>query len=219
MPALFITGTDTGVGKTWFTCWLVRQWREQGMDAVGLKPISAGDRDDAKVLREASGNTLPLDDINPIHLREPASPLVAARVENRELDFSSLNRQISGICSKHDRIAVEGVGGWRVPLARNYEVRDWAHDLGLPVVVVARNALGTLNHTLLTVASIRDAGLTCAGVVLNGGPDAPASPDLDLARRTHAGVLIDLLRLPVLDFDRRVEAAGEVPVWLGGKEI
>jgi dethiobiotin synthetase len=218
MPAFFVTGTDTSVGKTWFTCWLVRRWRALGHRAAGLKPLSAGDRDDAQLLRAASDQSLSLGEINPVHLRAPAAPLVAARAEERELDFAKLNQHIRALVSVHDLLAIEGVGGWRVPLARDYDVRAWARDLGFPVVVVARNALGTLNHTILTVASVREAGLTCAGVVLNAGP-APASPDFDLARRTHAEVLRDLLRLPVFDFDRRAEAAGQVPVWLGGKEI
>jgi len=103
-------------------------------------------------------------------------------------------------------------------------VRDWARDLQFPVVVVARGSLGTLNHTLLTVDSIRDAGLTCAGVVVNAGPDEGSSPDrvspdLDLTRRQNVALLRDMLRLPVLEFDRRFQAAGHVPLWLGGKEI
>ena len=111
-----------------------------------------------------------------------------------------------------------------MPLAPDYEVRDWARDLGFPVVVVARGTLGTLNHTLLTVDSIRDAGLACAGVVVNPGPQEKASPnrvspDLDLARRRNVALLRDLLGLPVLELDGRVQAASHVPLWLGGKEV
>ncbi len=79
MPHFFITGTDTGVGKTWLTCWLVRAWRAQGLKAAALKPIASGDRNDALLLREAMGELLTLDEINPVHFREPAAPLVAAR--------------------------------------------------------------------------------------------------------------------------------------------
>src|SRR5471032_953145 len=87
MQAFFITGTDTGVGKTWFTCWLLRAWRAQGHAVAALKPISTGDRDDALLLREASGDSLSLDEINPHHFREPGAPLLAARAENRSIDF------------------------------------------------------------------------------------------------------------------------------------
>ncbi len=219
MPSFFITGTDTGVGKTWFTAWLTRAWRAQGYSAAALKPISSGDRQDSEVLREAAGGVLSLDEINPLYFREPAAPLVAARAENREIDFTTENDRILALSKRFTHLAVEGVGGWRVPLASNYDVRDWARDLGFPVVVVARPMLGTLNHTRLTVDSIRDAGLTCAGVILNAGLETAPSPDFDLARRTNLGLLRDLLLLPVLEFDRRVEASGHVPVWLGGEEI
>ncbi len=216
MPSYFITGTDTGIGKTWLTCWLTRAWRQQGHNAAALKPISSGDRSDAEFLREAADNVLSLDEINPIHFREPAAPLLAARVENRDIDFPALNRSIATMSSHFSHLAVEGVGGWRVPLAPNYEVRDWARDLALPVVVVALNRLGVLNHTLLTVDSIRETGLICAAVVVNAGPDP--SPDLDLARRDNVLLLESLLRLPVFEFDGRAQASGRVPVCLGGRE-
>jgi dethiobiotin synthetase len=220
MPSFFITGTDTGVGKTWFTCWLIRSWRARGHDAAGLKPISTGDRGDAMLLREASGNILTLDEINPVHFREPAAPLIAAREENQEIDFTAQNRAIHAFRSRFSHLAVEGVGGWRVPLAPGYDVRDWARDLALPVVVVARAGLGTLNHTLLTVESIQRAGLVCAGVVLNTGAEENGdamSPDLDLARRTNRALLESLLLLPVFDLDGLAQAAGKIPVWLGGE--
>src|SRR5271155_3914070 len=224
MSAFFITGTDTGVGKTFFTCWLVRAWQARGHTAAALKPISTGDREDALCLREIIGSRLTLDEINPVHFREPAAPLLAARAENRSVDFTALNRKIEVMRARFSHLAVEGVGGWRVPLAPGYDVRDWARDLGFPVVVVARGSLGTLNHTLLTVDSIRAAGLACAGVVVNAGPEkdsAPdrVSPDLDLARSRNVALLRDLLGLPVLEFDRHVQASGHVPVWLGGEEV
>jgi dethiobiotin synthetase len=153
--------------------------------------------------------------------RAEAAPLVAAREENRGIDFKAENRRIGGLSERFDFLAVEGVGGWRVPLAPGYDVRDWARDLGFPVVVVARGTLGTLNHTQLTVESIRAAGVTCAGVVVNAGPEndaARALPDFELVRRTNLDRLHDLLLLPIFEFDRRAEIAGEVPVWLGGKQ-
>ncbi len=212
---LFITGTDTGVGKTHFTSWLLRAWRRAGRNAVALKPLATGDREDALTLQRAMDSRLTLDEINPIHFREPAAPLVAAKMENRTIDFTKLNATIHETCARFPHVAVEGVGGWRVPLAPDYEVREWARELGLPVVVVARGSLGTLNHTLLTVESIRAAGVTCAGIVVNAG--AEDSPDLDLVRGRNVALLRDLLSLPVLEFDRGVEAAGRLPAWLGGE--
>ncbi len=219
MPSFFITGTDTGVGKTTFTCWLVRAWLALGGNAAALKPISTGDRGDAIQIKDALDSRLGLDEINPVYFHEPAAPLIVARAENRSIDFTNLNERIRTIAAAHSHFAVEGVGGWRVPLAPGYDVRDWARNLGFPVIVVARGSLGTLNHTLLTVDSIRDTGLTCAGVIVNAWPEEGTSPDLDLARSNNVALLRDLLRLPLFEFDRRVQATGHVPVWLGGKEI
>jgi dethiobiotin synthetase len=131
------------------------------------------------------------------------------------IDFPALNRTVLATAAQFSHVAVEGVGGWRVPLAPGYEVRDWARDLGLPVVIVARAGLGTLNHTLLTVESIRAAGVTCAGIVLN--PGALPEGDSTLARRTNGALLQDLLGLPVFQGEGATEAAGEVPLWLGGE--
>ena len=206
------------MGKTWFTCRLVRHWRALGHDAVGLKPISAGGREDAELLRAAATEALTLDAVNPVHLREPAAPLVAAQAEQQVIDFNALNRTVLATASGYSRVAVEGVGGWRVPLAPGYEVRDWARDLGLPVVVVARAGLGTLNHTLLTVDSIRATGLTCAGIVLNPGAEpseAPSGEASTLARRTNGPLLQDLLGLPV--FQVEGATARQIPLWLGGE--
>lgn len=219
MPHYFITGTDTNVGKTYVTCWLVRQWLAEGHSVGALKPIATGNRDDAIQIKAALASQDGLDEINPIHFREPASPLMAAMLEQRSIDFPALNQRILEVAGRFSHFAVEGVGGWRVPLAPGYTVRDWALDLALPVVVVARGSLGTLNHTILTVDSIRAAGLTCAGVIVNAWPEEGTSPDLDLARSRNVGLLRDLLGLPLLEFSRSVEAAGHVPGWLGGKEI
>jgi len=229
MPSFFITGTDTGVGKTWLTCWLARAWQRQGHTVAALKPISTGGRDDAFCLRDAIGSRLTLDEINPVHFDEPAAPLLAAQAEGRSIDFTALNQGIQAICARFSHSAVEGIGGWRVPLAPGYDVRDWARDLGYSVVVVARGTLGTLNHTVLTVDSVVAAGLICAGVVVNAGPEEAASPDwgspsrvspdLDLARGRNVALLRDLLGLPVFELHGRAQASGHVPVWLGGKEI
>jgi dethiobiotin synthetase len=212
---LFITGTDTGVGKTYFACWLIRAWRREGYNAAALKPIATGDREDAIALRQALDLRFTLDEINPVHFRQPAAPLLAAREEARVIDFPRLNAGIRDTRARFSHVAVEGVGGWRVPLGDHYEVRDWARELRLPIVVVARGSLGTLNHTLLTVESIHAAGLACAGIVVNAG--ANPSPDLDPILGRNAALLRQLLGLPVLEFDRRVETAGHLPLWLGGK--
>src|SRR5687767_5594426 len=163
----FVTGTDTGVGKTYVVSQMIRALRKDGIDAVGMKPICCGDRDDAEVIYRASEGVVPLNDINPVWLRTPAAPYTAAMIEGRTIDLALIRESFERLLSSHQRVIVEGVGGWRVPIARDYFVSDLARDFALPVVVVVSNRLGAINHTLLTVDAIRAAGLECAGIILN----------------------------------------------------
>jgi dethiobiotin synthetase len=205
----FVTGTDTDVGKTYFSAWLVRTWRRQGKTAAALKPISCGDRRDAEILADAAEGKISLDEVNPVCLATPAAPLAACRLENRPLDLPALAAQISRQRERWPYLLVEGVGGWRVPITPQESVREWAASLGLPVLVVARAGLGTLNHTLLTVDSIRQSGLVCAGLILNthGAPESPA-------RSTNPALLREATGLPLLEFTGQVEAAGHLHAWL-----
>lgn len=188
----FITGTDTGVGKTRVTCLLLAALRAEGRDAVGYKPVSAGDREDATLLAEASGIE-DLDAINPLHYHTAVAPYVAAMLENRPLDPALLVAGYRDLAARHELVLVEGAGGWEVPLAPNYRISDLAAELDLPVVIVAANKIGALNHILLTMNAIKARGLTCAGVVLNELED-----ELDTAKITNKGVLEDLTGVPLL---------------------
>jgi dethiobiotin synthetase len=210
---LFITGTDTGIGKTYFTAWLVKQWRQLGHHAAGLKPIACGDREDAKALRAAVDNELTLDEINAVHFLSPTSPHVAALVEHRNVDWGGIAASIAAAKMRFTHVAVEGVGGWLVPVEGEKTVREWAIEMNLPVLVVARAGLGTINHILLTVESVRAAGLTVAGVVLNAGLDEKDSA-YPLARNTNAETLATLIPEPILVFDRAVEKSNDLPAWL-----
>ncbi len=191
--SFFITGTDTGVGKTYVTRLLLEVLRNEGKDAVGYKPVSCGDRDDAAILAEASGG-LGLDEVNPLHLNTPVAPYVACLLENRTLDPAELLAGFHQLASRHDTVLVEGAGGWEVPLAPDYRISDLAADLNLPVILVAGNKLGALNHVILTVNAIREKGLTCAGIVLNQLED-----EMDTAMITNKGVIEDLTGVPLLD--------------------
>jgi len=194
VKGLFGTGTDTGVGKTRFCSLLVKALRHNGLDAVGMKPFCCGDRTDAELLYEASGGVAPLELINPVWLRVPASPYTASLVENRALDVDTARAAFEQLASMHQYVVVEGVGGWRVPLTGQMCLSDFALKLGLPVLVVAANRLGALNHTRLTVDAILAKGAPCAGVVLNEA-HAPAP---DAATVTNRGVLEELLPVPML---------------------
>jgi dethiobiotin synthetase len=191
--SFFITGTDTGVGKTYVTRLILETLRQEGIDAVGYKPVSCGDREDASVLSAASGGVAP-DEINPVHLKAPLAPYVAGMLENRVVDPAELLAGYQKLAEKHASVLVEGVGGWEVPIAANYRVSDLAADLKLPVVLVAGNRLGVLNHTLLTVEAIRAKGLVCAGIILNQLED-----EMDTAMITNKGVIEDLTGVPLLD--------------------
>ena len=191
--SLFVTGTDTGVGKTYVTRLILETLRREGIDAAGYKPIACGDREDSVVLAAASGG-LTLDEVNPVHFQTPVSPYVAGLLENRSIDTAALLSGYQQLASRHAQVIVEGVGGWEVPLAANYRVSDFAKELALPVVLVAANRLGALNHILLTVDAIRAKGLTCAGIILNQLGD-----ELDTAMITNKGVVEDLTGVPLLD--------------------
>lgn len=188
----FITGTDTDVGKTYVTRLILESLRNAGIDAVGYKPVACGNRADATILAAASGN-LPRDEVNPVFLKPALSPLVAGMLENRAVTLAELLQGYQHLAARHASVLVEGVGGWEVPLAPGLRVSDLAAALALPVIVVAANRLGCLNHALLTVAAIRARGLTCAGIILNQLAD-----EMDTAMITNKGVLAELAGVPLL---------------------
>ena len=145
------------------------------------------------LLAAASGG-LPLDEVNPIHLKTSVAPYVAGLLENHQIDPAALVSSYQKLAAAHPQVIVEGVGGWEVPIAPNYRVSDLAKDLGLPVLLVAGNRLGALNHILLSVDAIRAKGLRCVGIILNQLDD-----ELDTAMITNKGVLEDLTGLPLIE--------------------
>jgi len=181
---LFLTGTDTGVGKTFTTALLTRAFRDAGLGTIALKPLCSGERSDVEILRAASGNALSLDETNPIWLQAPAAPLVAARLENRTLSLDPLLDWFRKLSSQHSSLLVEGAGGWLVPITDTETLADFAVRLGLPVIPVVANRLGCINHALLTIESIRARSLPCPGIILNH-----LTPAADIAQRTNAQIL------------------------------
>ena len=199
--SFFITGTDTGVGKTYVTSRLVRGLRARGIDAVPFKPMCCGGREDAEVLCEAAGGALALNEVNPVWLRAPAAPYTASLIENRAVDLDLIHETYGRLRERHAAVLVEGVGGWLVPIRQDLTTADLAAEWGLPVVIVVGNRLGSLNHTALTVQAIRAAGLACAGLVFNNGAPGsfePSADDQTLARGTNRGVLETWLDVPIL---------------------
>jgi len=210
MKGIFITGTDTGVGKTYFTSLLTRALRKRSVPAIPLKPISAGDRTDSILLSEATGGVISPIEINPVHFPAPLSPYAASMVEGRPFPWGILRERMEKLAQTYEGpFLVEGAGGWRVPLDSSMGIREWAQELSLPVVVVARNSLGTLNHTLLTVDSIRQSNLPLLGVVLND-----TTPKPDDSSITNPALLEQLTRLPVLSLPYQSIQLPSLPSWL-----
>ena len=193
---VFITGTDTGIGKTFVTALLLAELRRRGVHAVAFKPIACGasGRADAKLYAELMDGELSLEEINPIWLRKPLAPWVAARLEKRRLNLDRVHRQFRDLCSRFPFVLVEGVGGWLVPIKQNYFVRELATDFKLPLIVVGRPRLGTLNHTLLTVESARAARLPVRVIVLNDSVGGKSG----LPERTNGRAIQELTGIPVV---------------------
>jgi dethiobiotin synthetase len=169
---LFVTGTDTGVGKSVVAAAIVAALRARGTAVRALKPVITGlddapDADwppDHELLARAAG-CLPTE-VALIRYGPAVSPHLAAELSGRPIDPGGLVSSLRAAVADGETMIVEGVGGLLVPISRDYDVRRLAHDLGLPLVIAARPGLGTINHTLLTLEAARRASLEIAGVVL-----------------------------------------------------
>jgi dethiobiotin synthetase len=177
----FVTGTDTGVGKTLVACALVRALRARGLDVGVMKPaetgVAAAGPHDALALQEAAKADDPLDLICPQSFAMPAAPPAAAAAEGRQVDAGRIQAAFARLAARHELMVVEGAGGLLVPLTATSCMADLARELGLPLIVVARGALGTINHTLLTLEAASSRGLAVAGVVVSHGSGALGAAD------------------------------------------
>ena len=198
---LFITGTDTSVGKTLITAGIAAALRDRGIDVGVMKPIETACSSrrgrlvplDAVTLREASGSHDKLDLINPYRFREPLAPMVAAERAGQRIDIRRVVEQFLHLARQHHVVLVEGAGGLLVPITEKVSFLDLAVLLRLPLLVVIGSRLGALNHARLTVETALRARLEVAGAILNH-PSADRSP----ARRTNLLALRRLLPVPVL---------------------
>ncbi|MBV8813562.1 MAG: dethiobiotin synthase [Verrucomicrobia bacterium] len=187
-----VTGTDTGVGKTFCCCGLIRAATKAGLKCIGMKPLCTGDTEDVHLIAEAAGNRVPLHLINQVWLRPPLAPYAAAMLEQRPIDLLAIKEAYQELSSRHEFVLVEGAGGLLVPILQNYNFRDLAADLNLKIVLVAGNRLGAINHTLLTAEAVKQAGLQLALVILNELGPAP-----NLAGQTNPSILEELLTAPL----------------------
>ena len=196
----FVTGTDTGVGKTLFSAALVRAWSDLGVSAVGMKPVAAGAElrdgvwvnEDVALLRAASGIQAPAELVNPYLFREAIAPHLAADHKGVTIELPRIVAAYETLAGMADVVVVEGVGGFRVPLGPGRDTADLAASLGLPLILVVGMRLGCLNHALLTVEAIAARGLGLAGWVANRIDPDMAAYDENLA------TLVRLLPAPLL---------------------
>ena len=180
---VFVSATDTGAGKTAVTAGIAAVLRRRGVDVGVFKPVSSGGTADARLLAEAAGVADALELVNPVRLEAPLSPNVAAELEGRQVPLEPIDDAYRRLTQRHDIVLVEGVGGLLVPIRDDFLVSDLARRLDLPLLVVARAALGTINHTMLTLEAADRRDLDVIGVVYNttspGDPRAAGtSPDV-----------------------------------------
>lgn len=187
---VFVTGTDTGIGKTVAACALIRALALRGIDVVPMKPIAAGaithdggwaNEDSIALLRSAGRDGAPLADVTPILLREPMAPHIAAAREKRRITLEPITAAFQRLAAGGRFVVVEGVGGFKVPLGDRLDAVDLARALNLPVLLVVGMRLGCLNHALLTAEAIRAAGLPFAGWIANAIDPAMAVAEENVA--------------------------------------
>ncbi len=202
MAGFFITGTDTGVGKTVVTAGLLAGFQQQGRSVGVMKPLETGvdaecssaANSDALFLMECGGIRDSLAEVCPVRLKPAASPYQAARMENRCIEPERLLTAYRKLAIKYDWMLVEGVGGVHVPITGDYGILDLMSDLDLPAIVVTRYQLGTLNHTLLTLEALHRKEIPVAGVIFNHtGPEEPDAIEME-----QPGLIGELTDVPVL---------------------
>ncbi|XRO76992.1 dethiobiotin synthase [Methanocaldococcus sp. 10A] len=168
---IFITGTDTGVGKTYVSAILAENLKKMGVNVGYLKPVETGGRDDTLTLKNVLKNDDDLDLMNPINLKNPLSPNIAFEVENVQLTLDEIKEKIKNayeiLKNKYDFLIVEGAGGVCVPIKEYFLMSDLIKFLDLDAVVVSRPNLGTINHTLLTIEHLRNKNINVRGVIIN----------------------------------------------------
>ncbi len=200
LRGVFVTGTDTGVGKTYIGAALAALLKERGLDVGVMEPAETGVTDpeapryskDAARLVAAAGVDDPPDLVVPYRLREPLAPAVAAELEGRKISAEVVLSAYAELRRRHEFLLVEGAGGIAVPFNENLDMAGLARTLDLPLLVVSSTGLGTINGSVLTVEYARACGLKMLGILLNLRQKVP-----DVAERTNPGVLARLTRLPI----------------------
>ena len=199
---IFITGTDTGVGKTYIGTGIAGELKKRKIRLGVMKPAETGCRraagrlvpQDALRLMQAAGTRDSLALVSPCRFRRPLAPSIAAELEGAPVSISAIMKAFRTLSKRHDLMIVEGAGGILVPLTAKFTYLDLAEKMGLPVVVVARPGLGTINHTLLTIEVLRKRGVNVAGIVIN----YTRCQGRGLAERTGPAMIEKMSGIPIL---------------------
>jgi dethiobiotin synthetase len=195
--AIFITATDTGIGKTVVSAGIAKCLKSNGIDVGVMKPIATGSSrssEDAKFLAMAIKSTDNIDIINPVYFQVPISPYVAARLKRKKISLEKIKNAYKELLCRHKFLVIEGIGGLMVPILGDYFVKDLIIELKLPIVVVCSPALGTLNHTIMTVEIAKKNCIDIKGVVVNYYKKMARG----LAERTNPQIIEKFSRVPVL---------------------
>ncbi len=226
VKGFFITGTDTGVGKTIIAGALILAIRSLGLRVCGMKPIETGCLkskfkaqssklkvkekvlipSDGIFLKEIADMDDSIDVITPIRLENPLAPFPASEIEGIPVDIEKIKNVYAELAKKYDAVVIEGIGGLLVPINYNYFVLDLAKDFGLPIIIVSRSGLGTINHTLLTVNYAMKEGLNVAGIILNYS----RPPENTLAEETNPEVIRQISPVPILGIFPYIESKERV---------
>lgn len=209
----FVTGTDTGVGKTWASVALLRQFARQGLRAAGMKPVAAGCElrgghlinEDVAALRAAANVDAPLDLVNPYAFAPAIAPHIAARQAGVNIDLAHIGARFDALAALADVVVVEGAGGLLVPLNETETMAELAMRLRVPLILVVGMRLGCINHALLTVEAIQRRGLALAGWVANRIDPRMASFDANLSS------LLQRIPAPLLAVIPHLHASEDLP--------
>jgi len=190
MKGIFVTATDTGVGKTYTGCLIAEALRGK-LKLQVFKPFLSGSIGDAKKLKKAARSNLSLKEINPFFLKYPLAPYPASILEGKKVDLKDIYNKYAVMRKSSDFLIVEGAGGLFVPVTKNFFMIDLIEKFRLPVILVSRPTLGTINHTLLSIKALKGRGIKVVAVLMNRFTGE------DLAQKTNPKVMRELVNVPV----------------------
>lgn len=198
----FVTGTDTGVGKTIITAALIKAAHLLGFQTCGMKPVETGCIREGSMLVPSDGMFIKtvanmeetVNHVSPYCFENPLAPLPASEIEGISVDSEKIQNAYMSLLKKYDVVIVEGIGGLLVPIKKNFFVLDLAREFGLPVIVVSKPGLGTINHTMLTVNYALKENLTVAGIIINYSQP----PEGTLAENTNPEIIRKISPVPII---------------------